>query len=184
MSWLGNCTRCGQPTVSTKDPGYRDEDYVVDVGGGVRHVWCPVGRAAPVVLPDLGFARVPVRKIAVPRSRGTLGGASPIEQKFWDACRRLALPELDGLVFQHPVHGYRIDFALPATRTGIELDGFAAHSSTADIARDRRRQRILEGHGWHIIRFGGAEVHHDAEGCARQAAFLIARRGTHNDDAD
>lgn len=105
--------------------------------------------------------------------------ASPIEVRFWDTHRQLRLPALAGLVPQHPAHGFRIDFALPERKIGIELDGFASHSSTADIAKDRRRQRLLEGHGWYIIRFGGSEVHHDAEGCARQAAYLAehAREG-------
>jgi very-short-patch-repair endonuclease len=103
--------------------------------------------------------------------------ASEIERPFWEACRRLRLPELDGLVFQHPVAGYFIDFALPDRKIGIELDGFASHSSTADIAKDRKRQRVLEGHGWYITRFGGSEVYHDAEGCVRQAAHLVRVRG-------
>jgi very-short-patch-repair endonuclease len=101
------------------------------------------------------------------------GEASPIERAFWDAHRRLGLPELGGLVFQHPALNYRIDFALPDRRIGIELDGFASHSSTADIARDRMRQRALEAAGWRIIRFGGAEVHRDAGSCVVQAAALI-----------
>lgn len=102
--------------------------------------------------------------------------ATPIERQFWGAHQQLRLPELDGLVFQHPMTRYRIDFALPARKIGIELDGFASHSSTADIARDRNRQRALESFGWYIIRFGGSEVHHDAESCVRQAASLIRSR--------
>lgn len=98
--------------------------------------------------------------------------ASPIEKKFWAACRRLLATSLDGLVFQHPVIGYRIDFALPDRKIGIELDGFRSHSSTEDIEKDRLRQRILAGHGWYIIRFGGREVTRDADYCAQQAAWL------------
>lgn len=99
--------------------------------------------------------------------------ASPIEQEFWAAYLRTPLPELEGLVFQHPVLRYRIDFALPARKIGIELDGFRNHSSTADIAKDRKRQRELEALGWYIIRFGGAEVHRDAVACAVETARLI-----------
>jgi len=113
-----------------------------------------------------------------PRSQVPRPGLSPIEQKFWDAHLRLALPVLSGLVAQHPAGRYRLDFALPAHRIGIELDGHATHSSTAAIARDRQRQRALEARGWHVIRFGGAEVHRDADGCVRQAAALIQRRIT------
>lgn len=101
---------------------------------------------------------------------------SPIEQKFWEACC-LAEPDwLADLVPQHPAGPYRIDFALPGDLIGIELDGFRNHSRTADIARDRFRQRWLEGLGWYIIRFGGSEVYHYAAECARQADYLIGQR--------
>lgn len=166
MSWLGNCTSCGQPTVSTRDPGYRDADYVRDESGfGVRHVWCPV---KPSSWPGPS---------AMPRAPQPPG--SPIEQKFLAACEKLGAASLAGLVPQYPVAGYRIDFALPDRKIGIELDGFASHSSTADIENDRRRQRDLEGRGWYLIRFGGREVHRDADYCAQQAAWLIehAREG-------
>jgi very-short-patch-repair endonuclease len=58
--------------------------------------------------------------------------------------------------------------------TGIELDGYRTHSSTAAIAADRQRQRHLEANGWYIIRFGGQEVFMDVEGCVREAASLAA----------
>jgi very-short-patch-repair endonuclease len=99
--------------------------------------------------------------------------ATPIEQAFWTAHQQLRLPELRGLVAQHQAGRFRIDFALPALMIGIELDGFASHSSTADIARDRMRERWLQANGWRIIRFGGSEVHHDAGECVRQAAYLV-----------
>lgn len=125
------------------------------------------------------------RPVLVVRENGSLiditipklpDSASPIEQQFWNACLQVKAPELRGLIPEYQAGQYRIDFALPEHKTGIELDGFATHSSTADIARDRRRQRDLEAAGWYIIRFGGSEVHHDAESCVRQAARLVRSR--------
>lgn len=100
---------------------------------------------------------------------------SPIEQEFWAALQAVPQPALKGLVSQHQVPGtrYRLDFALPDLRIGIELDGFASHSSTADIARDRRRQRNLEAAGWRVIRFGGAEIRADAAACVQETARLV-----------
>lgn len=122
----------------------------------------------------LGLAAVAAEH-AVPALPAT---ASPIEVQFWKAHHQLRMPEMSGLVYNHPFNGgqYKIDFALPARKIGIELDGFRNHSSTADIAHDRRRQRALEAAGWYITRFGGSEVHHDAGGCVRQAAALIRSR--------
>lgn len=100
---------------------------------------------------------------------------SPIEKSFWGAHLRVSLPALTGLVPQHPVGRYFIDFALPDRKIGIELDGFATHSSTTDITKDRQRQRAIESQGWRIIRFGGQEVHRDPVACVKQAAELAER---------
>jgi very-short-patch-repair endonuclease len=99
---------------------------------------------------------------------------SPIEERFADEWARSArhLP----LVRQYPVGPYFIDFAHVETRTGIELDGLAAHGSTESIERDRKRQRAIEDAGWHVRRYGGREVHRDVAGCVRDAVALIRKR--------
>jgi len=102
---------------------------------------------------------------------------SPIELQFWRAYIKMKPPALRGLVRQYNtgkggVGGYRLDFAIPAQKFGIELDGFASHASTASIARDRMRERHLQMHGWYIVRFGGSEVFNGADECVRQAARL------------
>jgi very-short-patch-repair endonuclease len=71
---------------------------------------------------------------------------------------------------------YRLDFAVPALKIGIEIDGFDYHSDTDDIAADRKRQRDLEFGGWTIIRFGGQEVHDDPAACAAEALKFIKSR--------
>ncbi|MFF3912665.1 DUF559 domain-containing protein [Streptomyces sp. NPDC001852] len=102
---------------------------------------------------------------------------SPIEEAFWAAYLQIAPPELNALKPQHPVFGgrYRIDFALPDKKFGIELDGYSWHSSPEAFTRDRARQRELELEGWRIARFSGSEVTKDASDCVRQAAALVAR---------
>jgi very-short-patch-repair endonuclease len=102
---------------------------------------------------------------------------SPIEEAFWRAYVQSAPPELNGLKPQHEVFGgrYRLDFALPDRKIGIELDGHAWHSKPEAFTRDRSRQRELELDGWRIVRFSGAEIMRDAGECVRQAAALSAR---------
>jgi very-short-patch-repair endonuclease len=117
--------------------------------------WGPFGRQAPYVEP---------RQAPVP---------SPIEGQFWSAYLRLNPRELRGLTPQYKVGPYRVDFAMPRQKFAIELDGFRSHSSTADIARDRARERYLQYHGWFIIRFGGAEVYDHAEACVKESAVLF-----------
>lgn len=104
---------------------------------------------------------------------------SPIEEAFWRAFLDAKLPELSDLRAQHPVFDgrYRIDFALPDQKIGIELDGYAHHSSPEAFTRDRARQRELELDGWRIIRFSGSEINKNAGACVHQAAQLAARFG-------
>ncbi|MFE7648681.1 DUF559 domain-containing protein [Streptomyces phaeoluteigriseus] len=104
---------------------------------------------------------------------------SPIEQAFWSAYVRQMPSELSGLKAQHSVFGgrYRIDFALPKQKIGIELDGYSWHSSPEAFTRDRARQRELELDGWRIFRFSGSEVTKSADDCVNQAAALVARVG-------
>ncbi|UPZ27689.1 DUF559 domain-containing protein [Streptomyces sp. LRE541] len=101
---------------------------------------------------------------------------SPIEEAFWREFLTSKPEELNGLKAQQPVFDgrYRIDFALPDDKIGIELDGYTWHSNPKAFTQDRARQRELELHGWRIIRFSGAEVNSDAGDCVRQAAQLAA----------
>jgi len=115
----------------------------------------------------------PGRTIRPPARTTLISPLSPIEMKFWQSYLRLRPRALRGLVCQHVTGHYRIDFALPPDKIGIELDGWATHSSTTAIAADRIRQRELEERGWHIIRFGGLEVHQNSDACVREAARLV-----------
>jgi very-short-patch-repair endonuclease len=144
-------------------------DYVPPGPGWLRPVWCDSetncsGAYAAARSARFGYALAPL-----PAS------ASPIEQQFWDTHCRLGLPELKGLVPQYRVGRFRLDFALPEHKIGIELDGLRNHSSTADIERDHVRQRWLEKQGWRITRFGGREVRRDAEFTVRDAATSVKR---------
>lgn len=98
---------------------------------------------------------------------------SPIEKQFRLAWKKL-YPKMR-LVDQYKVGRYRLDFAYPSVKVAVELDGWRTHSSTTDIANDRRRQRELERLGWRFIRFGGQEVYRDPAGCCREThAFILS----------
>lgn len=101
---------------------------------------------------------------------------SPIEEAFWEQYALLTdyCPPLD-LVPQYPIGKYRVDFAHERSKTAIELDGHATHSSPDAIAYDRKRQRYIESQGWHVIRFGGKEVYNDASIVAKEVYDFLAR---------
>jgi hypothetical protein len=102
---------------------------------------------------------------------------SPIEADFELALASDWWPEVY-IEPEYPVtiggKQYRIDFAVPSHRFGIELDGHATHSSTTAIAHDRQRQRALERQGWTICRFGGQEVHRNARACVWEAKVQLS----------
>lgn len=98
---------------------------------------------------------------------------SPIEQRFWEAWLE---HESYRLKPQYPIGRYFVDFAELGTKTAIELDGFASHSSTNDIAYDRRRQREIEAQGWRVIRFGGKEIHDDIHSCIKEVDKILRQR--------
>jgi len=153
VSWLGYCTRCGEPTPSTKDPSF----------------W-PSEATTPEESGYLFSQKVHISYDQDGQSYGCHHqSCDNLPERFGPGGREHS---------PYPGGSCTRDVP-PARKIGIELDGFATHSSTADIEKDRRRQRNLEGRGWYIIRFGGREVHHDADYCAQQAAWLIehARRG-------
>ena len=92
-----------------------------------------------------------VRKLALAKSfrkRPVL-----TERRLWVLLRGRGL---DGLKFkrQVPIGPYIADFACPAHRLIVELDG----SQHADSAADRRRDAFLAHEGWRVLRVWNAEV--------------------------
>lgn len=104
---------------------------------------------------------------------------SPIEVQFWDAATAsFTVPTvLAGMVPQHHVGAYRLDFALPDKRLAIEVDGFTFHSSRDAFNRDRRRQADLEMLGWRVLRFTGDEIRTNAWDCVARARKWVASAG-------
>lgn len=105
------------------------------------------------------------------RQPGTEIPYSPIEELFWMTHLRLRLPNLQGLVREHEVFDgqYRLDFAMPGHKLGVELDGWAYHGDRESFLYDRRRDRQLSMSRWVVIHFTGSEVLDDVSRCVREA---------------
>jgi very-short-patch-repair endonuclease len=75
--------------------------------------------------------------------------------------------------------GYRIDLAVVDPRApgrylvGIECDGRAYHSGATARDRDRLRQHVLEGLGWHIHRIWSTDWWLDPEAEVRRLRLLL-----------
>jgi very-short-patch-repair endonuclease len=75
------------------------------------------------------------------------------EQQLWAHLRGR---KVDGWKFrrQHPIGEYIVDFACPAARLVVELDGYS-HGFDVQINYDESRQRWLESQGYKVLRFSG-----------------------------
>ncbi len=83
------------------------------------------------------------------------------ELKLWNELRA---HRLMGLSFrrQMPVAGYIVDFACPAHRLIIEVDG-SRHGDEARSAQDQARTERLRKLGWTVIRFWNDDVLRDMD---------------------
>jgi len=63
---------------------------------------------------------------------------------------------------QHTIGPFIADFACPARKLVIELDG-GGHNTPEIIERDRQRSEWLERNRWKVIRFWNHEVLHELE---------------------
>jgi len=105
---------------------------------------------------------------------------SPIERAFWS----VSYWKLNRYGFYRPqavVAAFRLDFGLtihtaPEIKIGVECDGLDFHASPEQIARDKRRDRLLAVRGWTVIRFTGSEIHADAGRCADEVESIVRRR--------
>lgn len=96
------------------------------------------------------------------------------EKQFWvqAVCGQYKGLLFNHLVSQHPVGKYRIDFAIPELKFGIEIDGLAYHNGQDSFMKDRSRQREIESQGWRIVRFAAKEVSLDVDKCFREAEAI------------
>jgi very-short-patch-repair endonuclease len=92
-------------------------------------------------------------------ARGLRHRATDVERILWRALRA----RCPGWKFrrQHPIGGRIADFACPAGKLVIELDG-GQHSERE--AADALRTAELARYGWHVIRFWNRDVLDNIEG--------------------
>ena len=93
------------------------------------------------------------------RARQLRKHATDAEQILWRALREVELP---GKVRrQHPIGRYVVDFAIPASKLAIEIDG-GQHAAAREA--DALRTQALAEHGYRVIRFWNNEVLDNLEG--------------------
>ncbi len=75
-------------------------------------------------------------------------------------------------------YGYRIDFAIPELKIGIECDGEAWHKE--GNLHDKRRDGFFKSRGWKIIRFWGEDIKNNIDGCIKIIKEVIENEKNKN----
>ena len=104
------------------------------------------------------------------RARSLRRDATEAERILWRALREMPLPVK--VRRQHPIGHHIADFAVPARKLVIEIDG--GQHATA-VVRDNERTRILEARGWRVIRFWNSDVMSNLAGVIETIAAEIER---------
>lgn len=87
------------------------------------------------------------------------------EKKLWSRIRSKQI-ENSKFVRQFPIGGAIGDFACRSAKLIIELDG----GQHADSANDESRTRMIEAHGYTVIRFWNNEIFDNLEGVLESIA--------------
>lgn len=74
---------------------------------------------------------------------------------------------------QHPIGSYIADFACPASKLIVEVDG-ATHSTPDELAYDARRTKYLEQQGWTVIRVTNTDIYENIDGVWRLISARLA----------
>ena len=78
---------------------------------------------------------------------------SELEDRFLGLCRRAGLPRPRvNMLVSVGGETLEVDFAWPARRLVVEVDGWRHHGTGSGFERDRRRDRLLALGGWRVIR--------------------------------
>lgn len=104
------------------------------------------------------------------RARDLRQNQTPFERAMW---KLLRAHQLAGFGFrrQHPIGPYFADFACPAGRLIVELDG---NSHEGREQSDANRDETLREMGWTTLRFHNVDLRDNADGVWREIErFLV-----------
>ncbi len=106
------------------------------------------------------------------REVGASCGGALVRSFFAEAARR-------GIIFecQYPVLNYRLDFALPRLRVGVEIGGWGWRAWTRPGAIERReREQRLGAEGWTVLWFTGEEILYHRDQAVDEVERLVGQR--------
>jgi len=118
------------------------------------------------VLRLLDVAAIVDPPVRLRRALAQPGGAtrSELERRFARLCRDAGLPPPR---INATLHGFEVDALWPEARLVVELDGAAAHLTRRAFEEDRRRDAVLAGHGYTVVRLTWRRLTEDGAAVAQ-----------------
>ena len=109
-----------------------------------------------------------VKKRLTPVARKLRADPTEAEKRLWSRLRGRQL----GVQFtrQFPIGGFVVDFACRSAKLAIELDG----GQHADNPADEARTRVIEAHGYRVIRFWNNDVLGNPDGVMLRITEALA----------
>lgn len=98
-------------------------------------------------------------------SMGYLGAPAPsvLEGRMARLITRSGLPRPEVEHVAGPDGAYRLDFAYPALKLSIEVDGYAWHHDPVKVARDHGRRNRLRIEGWQVLVYTWTQLRDDPD---------------------
>jgi very-short-patch-repair endonuclease len=107
------------------------------------------------------------------RARELRRNATDAERRLWRALRELGLPFK--VRRQHPIGTHIADFAIPACKLVIEIDG-GQHADA--VEEDGARTDALNAEGYRVVRFWNSEVLGNLEGVLQSIVAEVGKGPT------
>ena len=107
------------------------------------------------------------------RARQLRRNMTDAERVLWRALREISLPHK--VRRQHPIGRYVADFAIPACKLVIEIDG-GQHADAVEA--DARRTQELSAKGYRVIRFWKNEVLGNLDGVLQTIVAAVEKAPT------
>jgi hypothetical protein len=89
-------------------------------------------------------------------------------------------PREGQIIYQHSVRfgrrTFRMDFAAPHVKVGIEVLGLAEHGTREAVLHDSERRRILTLHGWEILEYTKRDMKRAPKRVAREICQFVKDR--------
>jgi very-short-patch-repair endonuclease len=99
--------------------------------------------------------RAALRRVLAERGPGAAATESVLEDQMVQLLRAAGIDDFER---QYWVGGYRLDFASPSRKLGVEVNGVAFHSGAVDVQRNCRKLNRLLAMGWRVLQFTWTDV--------------------------